>query len=195
MKDWPSTTQVLKDAGLYGDSERWFRKADRNQPVEYACPTSAGRGRAIDAGCNLLAMGKELQPEWIAKHEACCVPFIDGYRDFLARHKVNLIDCAFEVIDKNNRFVGHPDQLVMLDGKRTLIDIKTGGMPICCDLQLASYHCGMLAMGMPPAERVGLQLARGDFEPYWFNDPRDFDKWLILVRNWWIVEEKVGHSR
>ena len=136
MKGWPSTTQVLKDAGLYGDIERW---SDSD---------AMRRGRLVDAACNLLVMGKELPQSWEIYHPEC-VPFIDGYRAFLARHKVELIDCAFKVIDKNNKFVGHPDQLIMLDGKRTLIDIKTGGMPKCTDLQLASYHCAMTAMGMP----------------------------------------------
>ena len=48
MNNWPSTTQVLKDAGLYGDIERW---GDSD---------SMRRGRLVDAACNLLLMGKQL---------------------------------------------------------------------------------------------------------------------------------------
>lgn len=216
MNNWPTTTEVLKAAGLYGDAERWFHKADREQPADYACPTSAGRGRAIDAGCNLLAMGKELQPEWLTKHEACCVPFIDGYRAFLQRHTVNLIECAFEVVNKAERYKGHPDQLIMLDGVRALIDIKTGGMPPVTCLQLASYETAMYSMGAgdcpggsskrlcehgkveahklpaPRVTRFGLQLARGDFKLHPFINPFDKDEWTLLVRAHWVKAKYIG---
>lgn len=179
MNDWPTTTQVLKDAGLYGDIERWSDfEAMR-------------RGRLTDAACNLLAMGKELPQSWEIDHPEC-VPFIDGYRAFLQRHKVNLIECAFEVIDKTERTKGHPDQLLMLDGVRALIDLKTGGMPKTCRIQLASYEVMMASMGMPKVTRFGLQLARGDFKLWPFVDPFDKDRWRILARWWWIKNEFVG---
>lgn len=186
MNGWPHTTQVLKDAGMYGNIETWTAKAAANQPAEYECRDSLQRGRFVDGGCNLILMNKSLDtPEWRA-HDACCGPFLDGYRLFLREHKVDLIQCAMEVTHRTERYSGHIDQLVMLDDKRTLLDIKSGSMPISAPLQLASYYCAMIAMGMPRVARVGLLLTRGDYNPYYFNDPGDFDTWLIEVRHWWV---------
>ena len=189
--NWPSTTQVLKAAGLYGDSERWFAKADANQPAEFECKNSAQRGRFVDGGCNLLLMGKTLGDGW-KSHEACCMPFLDGYREFLLRHRVKLIQCAFEVVHKAERVVGHPDQLVELDGVRAVLDLKSGGMPKTAPLQLASYELAMRSMGMPRAIRVGVQLTRGDFKLHYFNDPREMDEFIILARAWWVRAKYQG---
>ena len=185
MNNWPSTTQVLADAGLYGDISRWTSKADREQPEEYACAGGMARGRAVDGGCNLLLMRKQLDVAWCRKHEACCLPFLDGYKEFLRRHDVKLIDCAFEVVNKAERYVGHPDQVVMLDGVRATLDIKSGAMPAVTKFQLASYDSAQRSMGMPRTLRVGIQLSRGDFKPHYFTDPRDLDFWVIEVRHWW----------
>ncbi len=173
MNNWPSVTGILHDAGLYGSIERW------------SDPEAMRRGRLVDAACNLLVMGKQLPQSWEIDHPEC-VPFIDGYRAFLARHKVNLIQCAFEVTHKLERFTGHPDQLIMLDGVRALIDLKSGGMPAVTALQTAAYDLAMLSIGMPKVTRFGLQLARGDFKLHPFTDPRDRDEFTILVRAWWI---------
>ena len=191
--NWPSTTQVLKAAGLYGDSERWFAKADANQPAEFECKNSAQRGRFVDGGCNLLLMGKTLGDGW-KSHEACCMPFLDGYREFLLRHRVKLIQCAYEVENKVERYRGHPDQLVELDGVRATLDLKTGGFPPVTPLQLASYELAQRSMGMPRSIRVGLQLTRGDFKLHYFNDPRDFDEWTILVRAFHVKRKYVAEG-
>ncbi len=179
MKDWPSTTQVLKDAGLYGDIERWSDSE------------AMRRGRLVDAACNLLLMGKVIPGDWANNHPECD-PYTEGYAEFLSRHKVEYINCAFEVIDKTERTRGHPDQLVMLDGVRALLDIKSGGMPRTCAIQLASYEVMMYSMGMERVTRFGLQLARGDFKLYPFSDPFDKDRWRILARWWWIRAEFQG---
>lgn len=193
MNNWPSTTEVLKAHGFYGQIERWSAKADREQPSEYECKNSRDRGTLVDGGCNLLAMGKTLGDGW-KSHEACCMPFLDGYRDFLMRHRVKLIQCAFEVENKPERYRGHPDQLVELDGVRAVLDIKTGAMPMVAPLQLASYELAMRSMGMPRSIRVGLQLSRGDFKIHYFTDPRDFDEFTILVRAQWVRRKYLGEA-
>jgi len=139
-------------------------------------------------------MGKELPQAWEIDHPEC-VPFIDGYRKFLVRHKVILIQCAFEVVNEIERYTGHPDQLVMLDGVCALIDIKTGGMPPICNLQLASYEMALRSM-LPEdqfAIRVGLQLTiDGGVKLHYFTDPRDKYEWTILVRAWHIRNKYVA---
>jgi hypothetical protein len=181
MSTLPSTTEILKAAGLYADLER------------FGDPESMRRGRLVDAACNLLVMGKELPQAWETDHLEC-VPFIDGYRSFLQRHTVNLIECAFEVVNKAERYLGHPDQLIMLDGVRALIDIKTGGMQPTTSLQTASYEMAMYSMGMPRVTRFGLQLARGDFKLHPFIDPRDKDEFIILARAHWIRRKYLGDA-
>ena len=185
MNNWPSTTQVLHDAGLYGDLARWSDSE------------AMRRGRLVDAACNLLLMQKQLPESWETDHPEC-VPFIDGYRMFLAKHNpVIMLACAFEVVNKVERYVGHPDQLVMLDGVRALLDLKTGGMPAPTALQLASYEMALdpeMIRTCPktPTIRVGLQLSRGDFRLHYFFDPRIKDEWLILVRAWWVKHKYVA---
>jgi hypothetical protein len=193
MNNWPTTTEVIKAAGLYGNIERWSAKAAKEQPSDYECRDSAQRGRFVDGGANLLAMGKTLGDEW-KPHEACCVPFLDGYREFLMRHRVKLIACAYEVEHKAERVKGHPDQLVELDGVRATLDIKTGAMPIMAPLQLASYELAQRSMGMPRSIRVGVQLTRGDFKLHYFTDPSNFDEFTILVRAHWIRRKYLGEA-
>jgi hypothetical protein len=180
MNNWPSTTQVLKDAGLYGDIER-FGDAE-----------SMRRGRLVDAACNLLLMEKEIPASWYDQHPEC-EPYIAGYQHFLIRHKVRLIQCAFEVVNKAERYIGHPDQLIMLDDVQAMIDIKTGGMPKTTALQTASYELAERSMGVPRSIRVGLQLVGGDFKLHYFTNPADFDEWTILVRAHWI-KAKYGNG-
>ena len=176
----PSVTTILKDAGLYGDIERWSDSE------------AMRRGRLTDAACNLLAMGKVLPEAWEIDHPEC-VPFIDGYRSFLQRHRVQLIDCAREVTNRNERYLGHYDQLLMLDGGvRALIDIKTGGLPPVTALQLAGYELACYSMGIERVTRFALQLARGDFKLVPFTDPRDKDEFTILVRAHWVRAKYQG---
>jgi hypothetical protein len=175
---WPSSTQVLHDAGLYGDIAKWSDSE------------AMRRGRLVDAACNLLAMGKELTDEWCFEHPECG-PYVDGYYEFLKRHQVKLVKCAFEVVNRPLRYTGHPDQLVLLDDVLVLIDIKTGGMPKCTPLQLASYEMALYSMNDPDVAdsrivRCGLQLAAGDFKLHWFTDPREKDEWSILVQAWHV---------
>ena len=182
MKQWPTTTQVLHDAGLYSDLARW---SDSD---------AMRRGRLLDAACNLLAMGKIIPGDWKNNHPECDA-YTDGYYKFLLRHEVKLIKCAFEVRNHVLRYTGHPDQLVLLDGKRVLLDIKTGGMPKCTALQLASYEMALYSVGEERVRRLGLQLAAGDFKFHWFDDPRDKDEWSILVqahhiRSKYIVDDQ-----
>jgi len=174
MKQWPSTTQILHDAGLYGEIARWSDAA------------AMRRGRLVDGACNLLVMGKDLTDEWCYAHPEC-LPYLEAYNKFLMKHEVKLIKCAFEVRHRELRYTGHPDQLVMLDGSRTLLDIKTGGMPKPTPLQLASYEVALYSMNDPElgterVRRLGLQLADSEFTMHWFTDPRDKDEWSILAQ-------------
>lgn len=170
MKQWPTTTQVLHDAGLYGDIARW-------SDLE-----AMKRGRYVDGGCNLLAMGKSLNAaDWSPEHWS----YIECYMRFLQRHVVKLTRCAFEVINKPLRYTGHPDQLLMLDGVRALIDIKTGGMSKVTGLQLASYEMALYSMGEDRVTRFGLQLNPDlpeGFKLHPFTDPREKDEFSILVQ-------------
>lgn len=190
MNTWPSTTEVLRAAGLYGNIAQWSEKAADERDPRDKCTSPLQRGRVTDFACNTLLHGMKILPEWFGDHETCCVPFVDGYVAFLKRHHVKHLQCGsceggtrdFEVVNQAERYKGHPDQLVMLDGVRVLLDIKTGGMPPTTPLQTASYDSAMLSMGMPRVTRFGLQLARGDFKLHPFTDPRDRDEWTILVR-------------
>jgi len=191
MNGWPSTTQVLKDFGLYGDIARWSDRAAENRDESDACTNPAQRGRVVDGVCNLLLMRKGIPTEWRAKHETCCVPFVEGYEKLLKDHDVNHIKCGYAVINKTERYVGHPDQRVLLDGVPALFDLKSGSMPATADIQTASYLKAERAehpdwKDLFKSIRVGVQLTRGDYKLHYFTDPRVGDEFIILVRAWWI---------
>jgi hypothetical protein len=205
MNNWPSTTQVLKDFGLYGDIARWSDRAAENREESDACTNPAQRGRVVDSACNRLLMGldlgvgKETGKDFRLHHATCCMPFVEGYERLLqdGKHKLEPVKCgfpdrfAYEVINKSERYVGHPDQRVILDGVPALFDIKSGSIPPTTDIQTASYLKAERSMDPQNKDlfksiRVGVQLTRGDYILHYFTDPRVGDEFIILVRAWWI---------
>jgi hypothetical protein len=223
--NYPSTTTILKASGLYGDIERWTARAaeerrtlseryerdcilaaqsgrplPENPLTANTCSDRAQSGRVIDGACNLLAMRKELPDTWRAKHETCCVPFVEGYEKLLRKHKVVLVRCAYEVINAAERYCGHPDQRVLLDDVPALFDIKSAeAMPAHTDLQIWSYLRAERAM--EPANKdlystscVGVQLSRGDYKLHYYTNPRVGDEFIIHARWYHSVKSRMKEA-
>src|SRR5882672_8863924 len=77
MTEWPRVTTILKDFGLIDAGGPWFEPKHRR------------RGRLVDAACNLLGAGHEIETDWWSRssgerdddrvaHEECR-PFIGAY--------------------------------------------------------------------------------------------------------------------
>jgi len=65
--------------------------------------------------------------------------WLNAYIDFLCDNQVVIIETEKEVIDKDGLYVGHLDRVMVVNGVKTIIDIKTGGVESWCGLQLAAY--------------------------------------------------------
>jgi hypothetical protein len=193
---WPSTTEVLRDAGLY----RIYRENARAE-------LNKARGSFVNRACNWLALGKE--PDMSLMADAELAPmlkgYIDGYRRFLDEHQIELVTweltrkCDFE------RFVSHPDQEMArleclprckhraLHSSRLTanpaanVQIKTGTAPKWVPLQTAGE---VLAIGDITMQRFALLLpGDGSYDLMPHRSHRDIDEFRILVRAWWVKQK------
>jgi hypothetical protein len=143
------------------------------------------RGQAVHKAAHTLAMGAT--PTWSDETEAYIAPWLDGVRKFLREHEWQHLDHETEYICEEERFVSHPDWNGILDGKRTVIEIKTGLFPECVRLQTALQ---VIAIGDRSIRRVCLHLpGSANYKLTPINDLRDYNSAIILVRAWWIKQE------
>lgn len=155
------------------------------------------RDQAADLGVRVHALaaseiqGEEISPTGIE------VPFVRAYRSFLDEVKPKVILVEAMVINLTRGFGGTLDLGVEIDGKKTLLDIKTGDKiyPETA-LQLAGYASGEFTATpddptpkpLPTWERYGVLHLRPDsweLVPYDVTDEsfRCFDS-LIDVNTW-----------
>jgi hypothetical protein len=170
---WPSTTGIIRHFGLtkgYGPPNEELMK----------------RGRLVHAACHLIA-AEDSDPEWEARHPEC-MPYVDAYRKFFREHEFLLLEAEREYRSEVLRFVSHPDQLGVLDGKRpALIEIKSGGLPKWVQLQTAGQ---VLAIGIPTIHRFALQLkVDGGYTLVAHEDWRDLDRFRSMIDTYWTQRE------
>ncbi len=181
--NWPSNTQILKDAGISAVYE------------SQAMMDGARRGRLVHAAGHLMASNKEIDPAWIGRHPESH-GYLSGIEAFFRRHKFRLTDCELEVRCESERYVTHPDWLGFLDDIPADIDIKTGACPRWAGIQLGGQLYALRSIKYPNADkmiRVVLELpGDGTFKLKYFTDPRDMSEFLILVRAWWIRAKYQG---
>jgi len=173
--NWPSATQILKASGYYDEYV-----GNNSGPMQ--------RGRLVVAACHILGQKKELEPAWCDRHPEC-LPYLDVYRIFLSQHRVQLLHFEREFRCEEERFVTHPDQVMLLDDVEADVEIKTGALKLWVALQTAAQ---VLAIGKR-MKRFGLELipgARPKLIP--FPDPRDLDEFRIKARNWWVDAKYLG---
>ena len=118
IKRWPSTTSILREFGFYSYLDA----------AGYAnSEVGKNRGSAVDKAVTWLAMGHAVPPFTEPHPELDC--YLDPFKDFLTQHRwihhshQNFFMCQEE------RFVSHPDLLGLLDGKLTVLEVKTGAFP------------------------------------------------------------------
>lgn len=119
------------------------------------------RGTAVHKACELDDLGtldeSTVGEEW---------PYLDAYRKFKSEHA-----CEWDGIERRHyhevyNYAGTIDRMGTLDGRRSILDIKTGLRSPLHDIQLAAYS--MLA-GFSPANwnRIILHLhSNGDYAIY-----------------------------
>ena len=174
-KGWPSVTEVLRDMGI----------------VNYFGPPGAAaqRGRLVHAACGILAQGQALDSDWIERHDDL-LPYLDGFAAALAGPLNGFIPLRLEheVVNETERFIGHSDQ----ENDESLLELKTGGYPEWSRLQTAAY-----AMGRRLKRIVVSLPGDGKFKLVEHHDARDKDRFILLVRAWWVRSEfcKAGETQ
>lgn len=186
--NWPSTTQILRHHGLYRHYEDWGNR------------DALKRGLRVNWACHLIASGRSLDPPeetaagaWEARH-AELHGYLEAYRKFFREHHFIVSEFEREYRNEELRFISHPDQLGILD-KYGLVDLelKTGSMPLCCQLQTAGQVLAISPRKVAAVKRFALLLtAEGDYKLHPHDDWRDFDRFRGLVDAWWTAYDFGG---
>lgn len=134
----PSVTQVLKRAGLIDD--RWFSEEARD------------RGSAVHTLCERYAHGVRFDN---TGRPLASLQYVNAFAAFVSEFGAYAINT--ETMIEGNidgyRYAGKYDILAEIQGKRVLIDIKTGEKAKWHPVQLAAY-----AMQINPHSAMDLYL-------------------------------------
>ena len=110
------------------------------------------RGTAVHAAIEALAYGYFDE----AATDPEIVPYLEAYRAFIAESGHEAIASEIEVMHPTWRYVGHPDRVGWLLGRRCILDFKTGDLgPVA--YQLAGYRAAWNAQH--PTEPVDVLAA------------------------------------
>ena len=134
-----SVTQVIADAGLYGDATAFFTEYSRN------------RGTNIHKIIQ-WHLSKELDESTVGPVER---PYFDAWLKFEAEADYVSDACEKAMASVPYRFAGTVDHVGHLNGHPSLIDTKTGATMPATSLQLAGYE---VLIKSPGIKRFSLQL-------------------------------------
>lgn len=175
----PSVTQVLKHAGIIDDT--WYTEASR------------ARGTAVHLACEFHDEGSldwdNLHPEVLPRVSAWVKLKEDLGIEILASETIHY--------HETYHYAGKIDRLVLSNTWRspTLLEFKSGTMPMWAGLQTAGYEkmidtspwMGATARERPPLRRVGVELRDdGKYKLHEFKDFLDWNAFVgaLSVYNW-----------
>lgn len=120
----PSVTQVLKRAGLIDDRFFTSEARERGSAVHTLCERYAQGERKDNSGRNLSSL-----------------EYVGGFTAWMEKTGAYLMSSESIVSHTINgkRYAGKFDGLYWIDGKRVLVDIKTGAKSRWHKMQLAAY--------------------------------------------------------
>ena len=150
-----NVTTILQAAGLYDDS--FFTEESRN------------RGKYVHKACLYYLQG-DLHEDTIPDEYR---GYIEAFKRFMqeADCKPHLDRCEVPLFSEILRYGGTPDMPCVLNGKESLIDIKSGVESPTTGIQLTAY--GML-YDVPSVQRYGLYLkANGKYKLTPYTDRND----------------------
>jgi hypothetical protein len=108
------------------------------------------------------------------------IPYIDGYEKFMREHEYEVLESEIVVFNHKYKYAGQLDRICMLDGKKTLLDIKTSAQRKPeWGLQLAGYE---MAYGEELERRVALRVGLGFYEIDNYNNDNDYPRFLEAVK-------------
>ncbi len=146
----PSVTQICSPltANKYGAGQAIIQMAAR-------------RGTAVHEYCELIdygAMPEEVEPELVG--------YITAYQKFLRDYRPEWHYIEKQLADTQLKFAGTLDRMGVIDGKRTIVDIKTTASmdrasKISLAVQMAGYGILAISNDMGEVEQsLGVQLKK-----------------------------------
>lgn len=134
----PSVTQILKDLGItedYGDLSPFY--ANRGTAVHHFC-TILAQGFldwdtvADDAQSFLAQFGGDVTWE-------DCLPYVRTFQGLMFALGLEYVSSEVACYNEELGYCGKYDLIMMWEGKRTLVELKTGEVHPWVDLQVAGY--------------------------------------------------------
>lgn len=129
---------------IYSDAPKWRMEA------------AAERGTAVHLATQAL------DAHGAADVEEECLPYVRAYRDFLRDHRPSWELTESHLYHPEFLYAGTPDRYGTMDGKKTLIDVKTTytvQRPLCRG-QLNLYRLMLIARGLEVEKMLILHLKR-----------------------------------
>jgi hypothetical protein len=166
-----SVTQTLKDVGI----------------VDYAGvdPYYADRGTRAHNDCNLMAAGWLRGSDWRDYVHTDTVGYVETFKAVCDRLGLRYIACNVKGYSEKFDLAGECDLIMDWEGRRTVVELKTGDFPQWGGLQLAGYE-DMFGSD----DVLGIELKTGRVfikAPTWEDNPKtlghiingtfDLDEW------------------
>jgi len=161
----PSVTQIIADAGLYGDTSYY---------TEY----SRDRGSFVHEAIEYHLSG-ELDEGTL---DPVIVPYLDAWKQFQAEAHYVSDSCEERLASDVYHFAGTIDHIGHLNGHFSIIDVKTGVPVPATGIQLAGYEILLSVRG---ARRFALHLQDdGKYRLIEYKDRNDRPLFISLLALW-----------
>jgi hypothetical protein len=169
----PGVTRVISE-GLLGD-RRWEDEA------------AMWRGSVVHSCCELEERGTLDE----ASVDPAAAGYLAAWRKCKRENRFETVEIEEAHCDESGRFAGRRDLVVIMDGKRTVIDWKTGSVGVGTPIQLAAY-----AVFDGTMERLAVRLQENGKYTFMAYSPRDlrrdFNVFLSALAVWnWRKERRM----
>ena len=175
----PSVTTVIRDNRLGDDFH-----AVAPDVLEHA----RQRGTAVHAALHYWDEGTLDE----ATVDPVVAPYVAAWRRFVDERRVQIVAMERRHADQVYRFAGTLDRMAVVDGRRTLIDIKSGSVG-GAQFQTAAY--AHLAGELPSVQRWAVQLHPERAIPYTVHPYTDRSDWRIFRSALELTHERARLGR
>lgn len=93
-------------------------------------------GRAVHKACEIVDLGQDIDPATLSP---VVMPYLEGYRKFLAEVRPQWRGIEEKVCHERHRFAGTLDRRGLVFNRRAILDIKSGAETETVGLQTAAY--------------------------------------------------------
>lgn len=157
-KYYPSVTSVLNYFPKNQFFHSWLKDVGHNADI--IASKAANEGTQVHTAIDRFLNGEEIT--WIdeygkANYNLDVWKMILKFADFWNTHKPELISTEYHVFSDVHEYAGTADLIVMINGKRWLLDIKTSNsLHSSYGLQLSAYAIAWNETHNEPIEETGI---------------------------------------